>query len=269
MSKQRFIDKYGPWALVTGASAGLGAEFARQLAACGLNLVLVARRADRLDELGQRLEREFGVDTLSVALDLSRPDFMPDLEQAIGDREIGLLVNNAGFGNTGAFLKGRLEDDLRMLDVNCRAPLILTHALGNAMTQRGRGGIIMLASVAGLIPNPYFAHYAATKAWDLFLGEGLHVELKDKGVDVLSLCPGPTRTEFFDVAEVDEEKWPAAARKTIMDADDVVAAALKGLGRRSVVIPGWPNRLLVGSTRITPRSVTSALAGRVMKMAGG
>lgn len=269
MANQRFVERYGPWALITGASAGLGEEFARQLAGRGLNLVLAARRRERLDDLGARLERESGIATRSVTVDLASPDFLPELRSAVSDLDIGLLVNNAGFGNTGSFLDNSLDDELRMLDVNCRAALMLAHSFGGTLRDRGRGGIIMLSSVGGLIPNPYFANYAATKAWDLFLGEGLHVELKSHGVDVLSLCPGPTRTEFFEVADVDESKWPAAARSIIMDADDVVAAALDNLGKRSVVIPGWSNRMLVGSTRFSPRAWTARLAGRAMKMAGG
>lgn len=269
MSKQKFVEKYGPWALITGASSGLGAEFARQLAAAGLNLALLARRRDRLDELGAKLADEHDIETRSLPVDLAQRDFMDGLRGQIADLEIGLLVNNAGFGQLGPFLDDDLETDLRMLDVNCRAPLILTHELGNAMRARGRGGIVMLASIGGLMPNPYFTHYAATKAWDLFMGEGLYEELAKEGIDVVSLCPGPTRTAFFDVANVDENKLPVPIRQLIMDADDVVAAALSGLGRRSVVVPGWSNKLMVNGSRLMPRVLNARLVGRVMKMAGG
>lgn len=269
MATSKFARKYGPWALITGASSGLGAEFARQLAAAGLNLALLARRRERLDELGAKLSDDYDIDTVSIPADLSQRDFMDDVRGRIADLEIGLLVNNAGFGQTGAFLKGDLDADLKMLDVNCRAPLILTHEIGQAMAERGRGGIVMVASLAGLMPNPYFAHYSATKAWDLYLGEGLNVELAGRGIDVVSLCPGPTRTEFFEVADVDEAALPAAARRIIMDADDVVAAALKGLGRRSVVVPGVSNKLMAGSSRLVPRGLNARLVGRIMKMAAG
>lgn len=269
MATSKLATKYGPWALITGASAGLGAEFARQLAAAGFNLALLARRRERLDELGAKLAGDHDIETRSLAVDLAQRDFMDTLRPQIADLEIGLLVNNAGFGQIGAFLDDDLDTDLRMLDVNCRAPLILTHELGNAMRARGRGGIVMLASIGGLMPNPYFSHYAATKAWDRFMGEGLHVELAGKGVDVVTLCPGPTRTEFFDVADVDETKLPPPIQRLIMDADDVVAAALHGLGRESVVVPGWSNKLMVGGSRLMPRVLNARLVGRVMKMAGG
>lgn len=269
MATSKLASKYGPWALITGASSGLGAEFARQLAAAGFNLALLARRRERLDELGAKLAGDHDIETRSLAVDLAQRDFMDTLRPQIADLEIGLLVNNAGFGQSGAFLDDDLETDLRMLDVNCRAPLILSHELGNAMRARGRGGIVMLASVAGLMPNPYFSHYSATKAWDLYLGEGMHVELAGSGVDVVSLCPGPTRTEFFDIVEVDENRLPWAMRGLIMDADDVVAAALKGLGRQSVVVPGWSNKLMVGNSRLMPRILNARMVGRVMKMAAG
>lgn len=264
-----FKRQYGPWALITGASAGLGTEFARQLAGKGLNLALAARRRERLDELGERLAGEHGIQTRSVTVDLTEPDFMPRLRAELDDLEIGLLVNNAGFGQLGEFLDHSQESELGMLDLNCRAPLLLTHHFAGAMRDRGRGGIIMLSSMAGLIPNPYFSHYAATKAWNLFLGEGLAVELERYGVDVLNLCPGPTRTEFFEVADVDPGRWPKLAQGIVMSADKVVAAAVDGLGRRTTVVPGLHNRLMLGSSRFTPRGLAARVTGRMMKMAGG
>lgn len=267
MADSKLATKYGPWALITGASSGLGTEFARQLAAAGFNLALLARRRERLDELGAKLAGDHDVETRSLAVDLAQRDFMDTLRPQIADIEIGLLVNNAGFGQSGPFLKDDLETDLRMLDVNCRAPLMLTHELGNAMRKRGRGGVVMLASVAGLMPNPYFSHYSATKAWDLYLGEGMHMELAGRGVDVVCLCPGPTRTEFFEGVNVDESTLSPMLRRFIMDADAVVAAGLNGLGKRSVVVPGWTNKLMVAASRVTPRALNARIAGNLMKSA--
>lgn len=266
MAAESFAKKYGPWALITGASSGLGAEFARQLAERGLNLALVARRQDRLDELGAQLERESGIATRSIPMDLTNHEFLAGLRASVSDLDIGLLVHSAGFGTTGTLPDSDLEGELDMLDVNCRACLQLVHTLAGSFRERGRGGIIMLSSVGGLMPFPYIGGYSATKAWNVFLGDALHVELKPHGVDVLSLCPGPVRTGFFDVAGTDEKQWPFFARSTIMDADDVVAEALAKLGKRNVVVPGIPYRIMVGSARLLPRRLTAQIAGYVTKM---
>ncbi len=262
-----FSNRYGPWALITGASAGIGAEFARQIAARGVNVALVARRQAKLDALAEDLGRRHGVETLTIAADLTDPGFLDTLTGSLATRHIGLLVNNAGFGNVGAFLDSDIDSELRMLELNCRAPLILTHHFGQRMRDEGRGGIIMMASIAGLIPNPYLAHYGATKAWNRFLGEGLTVELKRAGVDVTSVCPGPTQSEFFESAEVDPSTWPAAARAGIGSAEGVVAAGLHGLGRHAQVVPGWTNKLMTASRRLSPESLPPRIAGRVMRMA--
>ena len=251
-----FKERYGPWAIVTGASAGIGAEFARQLARIGLNLILVARRKQRLDDLARQLEPASQIQVKAIAADLSRPDFLPPLWSAIGHLEVGLLVNNAGFGLAGEFLDHKLEKELALLDVNCRAALILTHAFGRQMAQRKRGGIIFVSSVSGFIATPFEAHYAASKAYELFLAESLGYELKKNGVDVLALCPGSTDTEFHAVA--------GSRSVAAMPAAPVVELAIKKLGRQPVAIPGWHNRLLVYLLKFTPRRLHTFLAGRVM-----
>jgi short-subunit dehydrogenase len=251
-----FKEQYGPWALVTGASAGIGEEFARQLARMGLNLILIARRKQRIDELARQLRSTSKIQVKPIAADLSRPDFLPSLMSAIGSMEIGLLVNNAGFGLAGQFLDHELEKELALLDVNCRAALILTHVFGRPMAQRQRGGIIFVSSVSGFIATPFEAHYAASKAYDLFLAESLGYELKQHGVDVLALCPGSTATEFHVVAG----SRPVAA----MPVAPVVDLAIKTLGKRAVAIPGWHNRLLVYLLKFTPRRLHTFFAGRVM-----
>ena len=141
---ERFNEKYGPWALVTGAASGIGAEFANQLAALGLNLVLVDRREDLFHEMTGRLTSQYGIDVRVIQKDLEEPDFLPDILQATDSLEIGLLVNNAGYALTGDFLDHDLEQEVGLLHVNCRAPLILSHAFGKKMVKRGRGGIIFL-----------------------------------------------------------------------------------------------------------------------------
>lgn len=252
-----FKERYGPWALVTGASSGIGAEFAGQLAAMGLNLILVARRKQRLDDLAQQLEERNKIQVRALRADLSQPDFMSVIRSAIQSIEVGLLVNNAGFGLAGNFLDHPLEKEVALLDVNCRAPLILTHEFGRRMAERGRGGIIFVSSVSGYIATPFEAAYAASKAYELFLAESLSYELKDNGVNVLALCPGVTITEFHDLAGI---RAVAA-----MPVKPVVALALKELGKKPSVIAGWHNRLLVSLINLVPRRIRIVKAGRVMK----
>jgi uncharacterized protein len=251
-----FVERYGPWALVTGASAGIGAEFARQLSEKGLNLVLVARRRQRLEDLARDLESRNKVQVRIVTVDLSQPDFLPTILSVTNSIEIGLLVNNAGFGLAGHLIEHELEKELQLLDVNCRAPLVLTHVFGRQMAQRKRGGIIFVSSVSAYIATPFEASYAASKVYELFLAESLGYEFKKKGVDMLALCPGSTDTEFHEIAG----SRPVAA----MAVEPVVRLALKKLGKTSVAIPGWHNRLLVYLLKFTPRRVHTYFAGKVM-----
>jgi short-subunit dehydrogenase len=251
-----FTERYGPWALVTGASAGIGAEFSRQLAAMGLNLILVARRRERIEELAGRLESTCKIQVRTIMADLSQPDFLPLILSRTELIDVGLLVNNAGFGIAGKFLEHDVKNELALLDVNCRAPLILTHAFGRQMTQRKRGGIIFVSSVSGYIATPYESSYAASKVYELFLAESLRYELGKEGVDVLALCPGSTDTEFHEIAG----SRPVAA----MAVEPVVRLALRKLGKTSVAIPGWHNRLLVYLLKFTPRPMNTYFAGKVM-----
>ena len=263
--KDAFAHRYGPWALVTGASSGIGEEFARQLAARGLSLVLAARRKDRLEVLARGLVRDHGVEVRVVAVDLARRDFLPAIEEAVQDVEVGLLVNNAGFGDKGRFLDSDIEKQLEMLDVNCRASLVLAHAFGRRMAARHRGGIIFTSSTAAFQGTPYTSHYAATKGWGLQLAEGLACELRGEGIDVLALCPGPTDTEGPRRTGVDPAKIPVKMMATA----PVVAAALKGLGKKAIVIPGVVNNLAYAAVRLTPRSFASETAGKLINRSTG
>lgn len=251
-----FVERYGPWALVTGASAGIGAEFARQLSEMGLNLVVVARRRQRLEDLARDLESRNKVQVRIVTADLSQSAFLPLILSKTESIDVGLLVNNAGFGIAGKFLEHELEKELALLDVNCRAPLILTHFFGRQMAQRKRGGIIFVSSVSGYIATPYESSYAASKVHELFLAESLRYELGKEGVDVLALCPGSTDTEFHEIAG----SRPVAA----MAVKPVVQLALQKLGKKPAAIPGWHNRLLVYLLKVTPRRMHTHFAGKVM-----
>jgi short-subunit dehydrogenase len=249
-----FAARYGPWALVTGASSGIGREFARQLAARGLNVVLVARREDRLRALAAELEGR-GVQARVAAIDLCYDGFLEQVQAATDGLEIGLLVNNAGFSMTGPLLESDPDDMLRLLNLNCRAPLVLTRDYGPAMQDRGHGGIIFVASVAGFSGIPLWSHYAASKAYDLLLAEGLAAELRGAGIDVLALAPGTTRTEFLDVAELNRDLMA-------MEVEDVVREAVDGLGRRDVVVPGLVYKAGTFAMRFLPRSFNRYVFGR-------
>ncbi len=252
-----FLKNYGPWALVTGASSGIGAEFCRQLAAKGLNIVLTARRLDRLNELAAELKSRYGIETKVVPADLSKSDFISTIMPEISSIEIGLLVNNAGFGQTGEFLKSDLERELDMLNVNCMAPLLLTHSIGQQMVKRNKGGIIFLSSVLGFTPTPYFANYAASKAYNLYLGEALWYELKQHGIDVTSLSPGTTRTEFG--------KASGMGNIVAMEVEPVVTTALQNLGKKPSIVAGIHNKAFIIWFKLTPRKLLTIFFGSVLK----
>lgn len=245
-------------ALVTGASAGLGVEFARQLSRRGHRLVLAARRKERLDELAQELG-----DARAVAMDLSREDaaarLMADIE-ANGE-SVDLLVNNAGFGLIGRFAEldaGRLR---QMIDLNVGALTELCRAVAPAMIERKSGAILNVASTAAFQPGPKMAVYFASKAFVLSLSEALHEELKPHGIKVTCLCPGPTRTEFGEVAGFGGN---GLFDRVAMNAAEVVEAGLNGLdSNRAVVVTGWLNKVGAASTRFAPRSVVRKIAGAI------
>lgn len=227
----RLRERYGEWALVTGASSGIGREFARALAHEGVSVVLTARRADRLAALATELEASDAVRTRSIALDLGASGAAERLAAAVADLEIGILVNNAGFGSIGPFGEQDPARVREMVELSCAAPAILTRLLLPAMQARGRGAIVIVGSVAGMLPMPLHALYSASKAFDNVLGEALHEELRGSGIDVLALEPGSTETEFQQQAG---EK--AHAGET---AQEVVHKALGALGREPALVPGW------------------------------
>lgn len=244
--------------LITGASAGLGVDFARQLSAEGRRLVLVARRKDRLDALAKELGN-----ARVVAIDLSESGaserLMADLEKA--GEYVDLLVNNAGFGLTGRFdtLDGkRLR---QMIDLNCGALTELSHAVIPAMKRRKSGAILNVASTAAFQPGPGMAVYFATKAYVLSFSEALHEELKADGIVVSALCPGPTATEFGEVAGF---KGHAVVDSMTAQSAPVAAAGLAGLAKgKAVVIPGFANKAGAQGHRFLPRSILRKIAGTI------
>lgn len=255
------MSRYGPWAVVTGASSGIGEAIARELAARGLHLVLCARRKERLEALAAELAASHGTQACVVEVDLARPDFAPLVEEATRDLDIGLLVNNAGIGDKGPFAAAGLDTHLRMLDTNCRAPLILAHLFAPKLAARGRGGILFTSSTAAFQGLPFAAHYAATKGYDLQLAEGLWYELRPAGVDVVALCPGPVDTEGPRRTGVNPAKVPVE----MMDARTVAIAGLDALGGGPVAVPGLTNRLLHLLVRLVPRRLATAVSGRMIR----
>ena len=245
-------------ALVTGASAGLGVEFARQLSKKGHRLVLAARRKERLDGLAKELGN-----ARAVAIDLSKKDaaagLMADLE-TYGE-SVDLLVNNAGFGLIGRFAELDPKRLRQMIDLNVATLTDLCRAVAPAMIERGSGAIINVASTAAFQPGPKMAVYFATKAFVLSLTEALHEELAPSGIHVTCLCPGPTRTEFGDVAGFGGN---GLFDKVAMNSAEVVEAGLSGLDKnKAVVVPGVVNKLTANSGRFAPRLLVRKIAGAI------
>lgn len=243
-------------ALVTGASAGLGVDFARQLAAEGKRQVLVARRKDRLEALCAELGN-----ARAVEMDLSEAGAVDQLmaDLAAHDEQVGLLVNNAGFGLAGAFAELDGKRQRQIIDLNCGALTELAHAVLPGMIERKSGAILNVASTAAFQPGPGMAVYFATKAYVLSLSEALHEEVKRHGVVVSALCPGPTATEFGEVAGFGPSNL---LTKVSADSASVVRAALAGVDRgKAVIIPGLMNKSTAQAHRLFPRSWVRKVAG--------
>lgn len=248
----------GKWALVTGASAGIGRALAEQLAAGGANLVLTARRRERLEELTSSLREKHGVKTEILPADLATPgapDQIRTFTQA-KNLEIELLINNAGFGAYGALHKSDLARQLEMIQVNCSAVVHLTRLYLPEMVARGHGDILIVASVAAFQAVPYISTYAATKAFDLRFAEGIAEEVRRHGVHVCALCPGSTTTEFREVAGQPEHTFHGAET-----AEKVAQVGLRALAQgKSSVISGLRNKLSVEGQRLAPRSLVTRVA---------
>jgi len=249
--------RYGPWALVTGASDGIGKAFALELARSGINVALAARRRTELEMLAEELKAAHGIESLVVACDLSTQSGIDALMNAASDLDVGLLVAAAGFGTSGPILHADLAQEHTMLAVNCGALFDLAVHFSRRFAARGRGGMVFMSSLVGWQGTPYAAHYAATKAYVQSLAEGMHAELKGSGVDVLASAPGPVHSGFAARADM--------RMSVAVSPADVARASLAALGRKTTVVPGAFSKLLTYSLAMLPRVVRTSVMGRVMR----
>lgn len=248
--------KYGPWAVVTGASDGIGLELSREMARAGLNTVLVARRRERLDALAEDLESEFGTTSRVVIADLSVPEQVGEFLQTTTDLDVGLFAACAGFGTSGDFVDTDFGSELSMIDVNCRALCASTRHFAERFVRQKRGGIILMSSLVAFQGVPRAANYAATKAYVQTFAEGIRRELLPHGVDVLASAPGPVNSGFGGRANM--QMGSAAS------ADTVAQGTLRALGRQAIVRPGLLAKFLELSLSTLPRWGRTRIMQQVM-----
>jgi short-subunit dehydrogenase len=257
-----FRVRYGQWAIVAGASEGLGAEYARQLASRGLNLILIARRAVLLQSLATILSGQYHVEIKTIALDLSLPDTAGHILEIANGLDIGLLVYNAASSAVGPFLEKSLDDHLKEIDTNVRVPLKLVYLFGERMVRRGRGGIILMASLSAFQGSAYISTYAATKAFNIVLAEGLWEEWQGRGVDVMVCVAGAIRTPNYIASQ---PKQTGHFSDSTMEPEQVVREALAALGKRPYIIPGRMNRFSSFIMRhLMPRKMAVQLMGKIL-----
>jgi uncharacterized protein len=255
------LDRYGPWAVVTGASSGIGLEFARRLAGAGFDLLLTARRLDKLEEVAAELTDRHDIETLVVGADLSIPTGPEMVISAAAGLDVGLLVSNAGSGRVGEFLSHDLDDLESMVRLNATTHLILAHHFGTRLTGRGRGGIVIVSAGGALHGLPHMVNDSAAKAYALNLGEGLHYELAPAGVDVTVAIPFAVETPIIDLFGIDRNTLPMRPQPV----EDCVNEALEALTKgRATRITGTTMRIL---SAITPRTMSVRMNGRMLARA--
>jgi short-subunit dehydrogenase len=255
-----FVERYGPWAVVAGASEGIGASFSQKLAARGMNLVLVARRAGPLEELASELRHRHGVEVKVHPLDLGSPDAVAGMSAATEGLDVGLMIYNAAYSPIGAFLDVDVGEHLKAVDVNIHGPLRLSHYFGRRFVRRGKGGIILMSSMSGFQGTAMVANYAATKAYDMVLAEGLWYELQRHGVDVLACVAGATLTPSY---ESSTDRIPTSGLARPMPPDEVTEQALLDLGQRPRGVSGGRNRFAsMLLSRLLPRRAAVNMVSR-------
>ncbi len=258
MNQTKFLQKYGSWAIVTGASNGIGKEFAIQLAKIGFNVVLVARRKGLLEELSEQLESSYGTKCMSINLDLSHSDSANILDEMTSHLDIGLIVSNAGFGTSGKLIESKIDVEKNLVDLNCRSLMELSYIYGQKFAKKKRGGIILISSLLGFVGIPGSANYAASKAFVQSFGEGFHSEMKPYNVDVLTVAPGPVHTGFAEKANM---KFILA-----LSPESVAKDSINALGKKITLLPGFLTKFLYFSLQpLLLRNLRIMVMGFVMK----
>ncbi|HQR04410.1 MAG: SDR family NAD(P)-dependent oxidoreductase [Proteobacteria bacterium] len=272
--------KYGPWAMIIGASEGIGRSFAEQLAAARINLILVARRQDALDQAAAEIRARHAIEVDVHVADMAALGLEGQLDRIIGGRDIGLLIYNAGaVHGANSFLDDPLDKALGLVKLNCISPLTLIHRLGRSMRARGGGGVILMSSLSALAGSPYVATYAATKSFDLILGEGLWGEMSADNIDVLCLIAGATMTPSMERSGMrfsPPGTPPGPGTFIPMASGDVAREGLENLGRHPVWVAGEGNRQAAEGIRQAPRdaaiqgmgSAAAGLYGKPWPMVG-
>ena len=261
--KADFTARYGPWAIVAGASEGIGASYAEELAARGLNLILVARRNELLQTLATKLSTTYNIETKIMPLDLAASDAVDQIAEHTKDIEIGLLIYNAAFSAIGSFLERPIEDHIKEINTNAFTPLKLIYVFAQQMLARGRGGIVLMSSLSAFQGSAYISTYAATKAFNIVLAEGLWEEWRERGLDVLVCVAGAVKTPNYVASE--PERTGGIGDMT-MDSDQIVHEALNALGKGPYIIPGRMNRISsIIMRHLLPRKAAVKFMGRILK----
>ena len=260
---KNFKQQYGPWALITGASTGIGRAISEQVAQQGVNIVAVARNQDNLDALKEALEAQYDITVKTISADLSEPEANHSINKQTASLDIGLLIPNAGIENNGAFIENAIEAEQKVLSLNTTSPMLLSHHFGKRFSARGRGGILLTSSLFGYQGVPFVSNYSATKAYILSLGEALNVELKPLGIDVTVLSPGLTDTAMPQNMAIDFSRMPIPTHQP----DVVARIGLKALGKKATVVPGFINKFYAWENRLIPRSWPVKLFGLLIQRA--
>lgn len=253
-----YLDKYGEWALITGGSSGIGEGYGYFFASKGMNVILTARRKAKLNVIADSIRQKYNVDVLTISVDLTDDNSLEILKEKIGNRQVGVLVNNAGFGTKGDFIKIDSTTEEKMVVLNCLVPVKLTHYFAERMAERNKGAIIFLGSTAAQQPSPYMTTYAATKVFNEFMGNALWNELKKYNIDVLTINPGSTKTEFHEIANLN--RGPV-----VREVKDVIRTTEKSLGKKPSAIDGFLNGIGAFVFRFLPKSTIVNITSKAVR----